>query len=233
MANDGTKGDELLNSLGVSMTKVRFWLNGVDRFSKLKEENIDKLRSKFGITPEEKVLLSVSRLVKWKRIDRTLRALPQLLKNLPKTKFLIIGDGNERRSLENLTKELGISDAVVFVGGIPQNELGGFYRLADIFISMYDLSNVGNPLFEAMISGKCVVVYDIGDTSKIIKNEENGVLVSDPTPEKLSRTLISLFDNDKKRSDLGHKARVYAENNVPSWDERMKSELSEVEKLLK
>ena len=233
MANDGTRGDTILKNLGVNMSKVKFWINGVDRFSKDDQENIDNLRTKLNMSPEEKVLLSVSRLERWKRIDRTIDALPLVLKKFPKLKFLIVGDGSQRKSLEALVKKFGVSEAVVFIGGVPHNELGSYYCLADIFVSMYDLSNVGNPLFEAMASEKCAVVYDVGDTSKIIKNKENGVLVSDPSPKKLAKTLISLLENDQKRSDLGYKARVYAEKNIPSWKDRMKAELSEVEKLLK
>lgn len=233
MANDGTRGDRILKNLGVDMSKVKFWVNGVDRFPSSEEENINKLKSKLNIAPEEKVLLSVSRLERWKRIDRTIDALPLVLKKFGKVKFLVVGGGSQRKSLEVLARERGVSEAVVFAGGITHDKLGTYYILADIFVSMYDLSNVGNPLFEAMISGKCVLAYDVGDTYKIIKSKENGVLISDPSPKKLSKTLISLLEDDQKRGDLGYKARVYAENNVSSWEERMKSEILEVKKILK
>jgi glycosyltransferase involved in cell wall biosynthesis len=232
MTNDGTRGDVVLRNLNADMSKVKFWINGTDESLMGYKTDTKNLRKSLGILPDDKIMLSVSRLERWKRIDRTLRALPLILREFPKIKYLIIGEGSERESLENIVKKLGISRVVVFGGGVPRGNLVGYYNLADIFVSMYDISNVGNPLIEAMSFGKCVVTYDVGGTNRFVIDGENGILVKDPSPKKLAELLIELLNSEEKRRTLGKMAKQFAEKNFWSWGDRINTEIEEVKKLL-
>lgn len=234
MTNDGTQGDKVLSRLNVDMEKVKFWINGIDKDTYTYISNFDKekFKKKLGIKKNTKILLMVSRLENWKRVDRMIKAMPEITKKYQNIKLLIIGDGSEIKNLENLTKRLMIENYIRFLGALSHKELKNYYNLADIFISLYDLSNVGNPLFEAMSCGKCIITIDVGDTNKFIFNSKNGILLKKEEVDKLPEIIINLLKNDEYREKLGKNAREFAEKNFWTWEERMEAEIKEVEKLL-
>jgi len=233
MTNDGTQGDRVLKKLNVNMDKVKFWVNGVDKAIFDPNFNKDKFKEKLGIKKNEKILLAVSRLAKWKRVDRIIKAIPRVVKKYPEIKLLIIGGGEERKNLEKLAKELKVKDYIEFLGPLPHQDLKNYYNLADIFISMYDISNVGNPLLEAMSCGKCIITLDVGDTNKFIQNGKTGIVLSLNQLKYLSDVIVDLLKNEEKRELLGKNAKEFADENLWNWEERIDIEIREVKKLLK
>jgi len=231
MTNDGTQGDRVLQQFGVDMRKVRFWLNGVDRELFTPPFKKDDAKAILGLGGGH-ILLCVSRLANWKRVDRSIRALPSILEEYPNTILVIVGDGPERGRLEQLAVELGIRERVRFEGAVPHSEVSKYLAAADVFLSLNDWSNVGNPLLEAMIAGKCIVTLNNGDTGKFIKNGENGVLLEYEDLARLPEVIKELLANEELRSRLGTNARKFAEEHFWSWEERIEAEVQEVNALL-
>jgi len=166
----------VLEHLAVNMDRVRFWMNGVDweSFEALPERQ--EARRRLAITAK-RVLLTVSRLVSWKRVERSIQALAGVVEYYPDTVLIVVGDGSERERLERLAHELGVAQHVRFEGAVPHDEVPQYLAATDIFLSFYDWTNVGNPLLEAMMAGKCIVTLNNGDTAHFIKDEENGILL--------------------------------------------------------
>jgi len=232
MTNDGTEGDKVLEALGVDLGKARFWRNGVDKRQASPGFERSGLISNLGLQPDDKILLAVSRLEKWKRLDRIITAMPALLEMDERISLLIVGDGTARAGLEALSRELKVEDHVIFLGAVPHDEISDFMQVADIFFSLYDVSNVANPLLEAMTHGKCIVTLDKGATSELIKNEVTGVLLGEDELDTLSECIYGLLTDANRREQLGSKAKDYADSNFWSWEERMDRELQEVESLV-
>ncbi len=113
-------------------------------------------------------------LLPWKRVDRAVRALPHVRRELPEALLIILGDGEETANLERLARELGVADAVRFEGAVPQEDVRRYLWAADVFLSLNDLSNVGNPLLEAMACAKPIVTLDNGATGELIRDGETG-----------------------------------------------------------
>jgi len=230
MTNDGTQGDRALQELGVDMGRVKFWVNGVDKetFNKISKQ---EARKDLKIDASY-VLLAVSRLVKWKHVDRGIRALADVIKELSDVELIIVGDGPERRSLQCLAEELGIAEHVRFEGAVAHEQIPKYLAAADIFLSFYDWSNVGNPLLEALAAGKCIVTLDVGDTNKFIINGKNGVLIEPSNLHEIPYVIIRLLKDDTLRLQLAQNAREFATQNLWTWDERISVELAEVERLI-
>jgi len=202
MTNDGSQGDNVLQRIRGNIENTKFWLNGVDW--DLFESTHDYVQSRRELNIENKqILLSVSRLVKRKRVDRSIRALPEIIKKHSDVLLLIVGDGPEKMRLEQLAKELGIQNHVRFEGAVPHSEIPKYMAAADVFLSFYDWSNVGNPLLEAMMAGKCIVTLNTGDTGKFIKNGENGILLDEEDLPKLPKILNKLLTDEDLRRRLG------------------------------
>lgn len=232
MTNDGSQGDRLLKEMGVASEIIRFWMNGLDIELFQHLPNIDKARQMLGISHKH-VLLSVSRLMELKRVDRAISILPEVVKGYPDVIFIVVGDGPERENLEQLANKLGVAEYVRFEGAVPHNEIPEYLAAADIFLSFYDWSNVGNPLLEAMMAGKCIVTLNNGDTGQFVKNGENGILLEYEDIPRLPEVIEGLLADEERRRYLGANARKFAEENFWTWEERMEAEIAEVEKLVK
>lgn len=232
MTNDGTKGDEALIKAGSKAFKTKFWVNGTDEPRNLSPAR--ELREGLTIANDVVMLLSVSRLASWKRIDRGLEIAAKLKELGVAYRYVIVGGGSERRALRNLANELGIANQVTFTGPVPQAEIFNYMNAADIFLSTYDMSNVGNPLLEAIRMGKIIVTLNNGDTGRWITHEENGFIyeVSDDLPDAASRDIARLLTDSHLADRIGNGVRDLARSRLWTWEDRMKAEVMEVEALL-
>ncbi len=231
MTNDGTQGDRVLERLGANMDRVRFWMNGVDweAFTSLPERT--QARRRLGIE-SGKMILMVSRLVSWKRVERAISRFPEVVRTFPDCLLVVVGTGPDRERLEQLSASLKMGSHIRFEGGVPHSDISEYLTAADLFLSLYDWSNVGNPLLEAMMAGKCIVTLNNGDTGRFIRNGVNGVLLEPEDLSSLPQILTELLRDEERRARLGAEARRSAEERFWSWDERMDAEVAEVGRLM-
>ncbi len=171
MTNDGTRGDEVLARLNhSSVDRLSFWRNGLDldRLRPVEPAERIELRNQLELPADAFTLLTASRLARWKRIDRAIDAMPEIVRSLPDALLMVVGDGEERQNLERQAHDLGVESHVRFVGSVQQKDVAHYMRAADVFLAPADLSNVGNPLLEAMSCGMPIVTVDAGDTKDLI-----------------------------------------------------------------
>jgi len=235
MTNDGTQGDKVLKYFGIDSRKVRFWINGFNWEDFEKTFDKEKIRKDLDISSKY-ILTSISRLARWKRIDRTIKALPRIVKNIPDLKFIVIGDGPEKVNLQKLSENLKVDNYIYFAGPVPHKEITKYLAITDIFLSFYDWSNMGNPLMEAMIAGKCIITLNNGDTGTVVKDGVNGILLEESNEKEIinniSQNVIKVLKNNELREKLGRDAEEFAKKNFWTWEERMKVEIQEIERLL-
>lgn len=233
MTDDGTFGNKVLKDLNNKSKKILFWKNGVDIGNKPVDPTATKtLKQKLMLNGTERILLTVSRLAAWKKVDRAIIAFHEVLKINPSCKLIIIGDGEEKNKLVNLTNELDISNDVIFCGAVEQEKIGIYMAITDVFLSLYDLSNVGNPLLEAMNCGKAIITLNNGNTSEIINNNLNGILLEPNDLNQLPEKILELLKDDALRKELGNNALKMAKTTFWTWDERIEKEVNEVSKLI-
>lgn len=236
MTDDGTRGDEVLQTLNpASDGKVQFWRNGLDvNLASTPPANGDHpVRPELGLSDDEFVLVTATRLARWKRIDRAIDAVALLGNQGVEARLLIVGDGEERANLERQAHDLGLDRRVTFVGAVPQPEVAHYLNAADVFLSVNELSNVGNPLLEAMVAGRCVLTLDEGDTRDLIRDGDTGVLLpASGDPGVIAKSLAQLAADPDKRRRLGAAARRVAESSFWTWDQRLDAEVAAVEALV-
>jgi len=235
MTDDGTQGDEVLQRLNpASAGKVHFWRNGLD-LGAVRAPSPDEAanaRDGLGLGTDDFVLVTATRLARWKRVDRAVDAVALLRKQGIAAKLLVVGDGEERTNLEDQARQLGLQDQVTFVGPVPQAEVQRYLWAADVFMSVNELSNVGNPLLEAMLAGRCILTIDKGDTRDLVHDGETGVLLHSGEPEVIAAALARLHADGEKRRHMGAAAHRLAKRAFWSWDERLDAEVDAVEALV-
>lgn len=225
ITDDGSNGYDYALKRGVSPDKIAFLRNGID-----KPENLEKdERLHRELAPHnEKLLLSVSRLTASKNVDKIIDAFHEVSKVMPDTRLVIVGDGGARKKLETQASRLGISDRISFVGTICQKDVHKYQNVADIFISMNEISSLSNAVYEAMSCGKCIIALDRGDTRKLIKDGENGIVIE--SYEELKDAIMRLLSDTDMISRLGMEANKTIDT-WPSWEDRVRREVEIINNL--
>lgn len=150
----------------------------------------------------------VSRLTAIKRHDVALRAL-RILRNGGLTpKLVIVGDGEAREEICQLTAELGLTDQVTLAG----ERHGGATLHMDFDISLATSDSEGSPnsVLEAMAAGRPVVATDVGGTRDLVRDGEHGFLVPRRNPEAVAAALRTLILDTQSRIRLGANGRKTA-----------------------
>jgi glycosyltransferase involved in cell wall biosynthesis len=134
----------------------------------------------------------VGRLVPIKGVEFAIRAFQDVVRRFPDTMLAIVGDGPLSGPLKDIAAELGLNGDVLFLG--TRHDMPEMYASMDIFVlpSLYEATSMA--ILEAMASHKPVIATDVGGTSVIIKNGENGLLVEPKNAEALAAAIIRLLE---------------------------------------
>ena len=132
----------------------------------------------------------------------------------PDTKLLVVGKDNNVQKHVRLSRELGISDRVIFTG--PQSDVKRFYASADIFVFPTLYEPFGNVCLEAMASGLPVITSRINGASEIME-EVDHLLLDEPSDVKtLAAKVGFLLKNNEERMKIGQAMRKIAERHTIS-----------------
>jgi glycosyltransferase involved in cell wall biosynthesis len=189
------------------------WPRGVDgRLFRPDRPGRDAVRDALGFSPDNVVIGHVSRLAPEKNVGYLAEALAIVGSARPFARFLFVGDGPERESLERL-----MGPNARFAGYRTGPDLADHYAAADIFAFASLTETFGNVVLEAMSSGLPVVAVRAGGVGDIVRNGGTGLLVEpgDP-PARFAEFLIRLVDDAACRRDLAAAARTYA--LTQTWD---------------
>jgi glycosyltransferase involved in cell wall biosynthesis len=238
MTNDGTQGRRILRWVGTRSAKVLYYVNGSDPVDHKRAEEPDW--QALGVSASDIVVMCVSRLVSWKRLDRSMRACARILESAPTNnqkrslKLIVIGDGDCRKQYEDLASQLGLAGHVVFTGAVEHSKLDAYYQRADVFFSFYDLSNVGNPLLEAIRNHKVIFTLRNGDTHQWIRHRESGFLFEpddDVLPAGVAAAFWELIDHPELRARIIAGVCDVERRKLWSWNDRMNAEVDAIEAL--
>lgn len=208
---------ELLEKAGIPGDKIDVIYNGVNNYMLSQEPNpriSEVLRSKFNIKSGEKVVLTVARLVPGKGQDAVIRALPKVLKDRNRFKYLIVGEGGYEQKLKELCEKEGVSSKVIFAGSVPQSEVINFYDLCDVFImpnrtikNAENIEGLPNVVLEAASRGKPVITGVPGGSKEVIGNGETGYVVNGENIDEIAKCILDLLNDEAKALAFGARGR--------------------------
>ncbi|CAB4596172.1 MAG: glycosyltransferase [Actinobacteria bacterium] len=182
-----------------------------------------ELQKKWGIEGAP-VIVSIGRLVPRKGSDQLIKAMPEILKQFPKSKLLLVGTGNYQKRLEKLVHNLKVQDSVIFTGRVAHESLPAYYRLGDIFAapcrSRYgglEVEGLGIVYLEASACGVPVIAGKSGGAPDAVLDGKTGLLVNGRDQHEISGALIKLLADEKLRAQMGSAGRVWMEQ-LWSWE---------------
>ena len=185
----------------IPQNKIDVIYNGIEPLVSDNSE-VEMLRTSLGIPNDAKVLGTVARLDPIKNQTMMLKAFSQVLEQQKDSFLVIVGDGEEREKLESLADDLGISQAVKFIGYIakPVN----YIELMDVFLLSSLSEGTSMTLLEAMSLGKPCVVTDAGGNAEIIVDGKNGVVTANDNAEQFAHGILSVLNDNQ--SDYANQA---------------------------
>ncbi len=162
-------------------------------------------RSLLGLPDDVPIVLHVGRHIRLKGIAYLLRALPHVIASSPGTRLVLVGDGEERATLQAMTRELGVAGAVSFVGARPHEDVIRFMRAADLFVLPSLVESFGIVLVEAMSCGLPIVATDVMGIPSIVDDQINGCLVPPGDDHRLAEQIVWLLMHPAERAVIGRR----------------------------
>jgi len=169
-------------------------------------------RAALGLAPGLTVVGSVGRLSEQKGYRYLLEAVPAVLAARPDILFVLIGDGELRAPLENLARQLGVADRVLFAGSRPNARL--YYPAFDLFVLPSIWEGLSAVVLESMASGVAVVGTDIPGVRDLIQDGLTGWLAPARNPQRLSTAILDALAHGEKREEFARRA---AREVVPNY----------------
>ena len=154
-----------------------------------------------------KRIISISNLKKTKGIDLNLGAISSLVRKYPDLEYYVVGDGEERNSLENFKDELNLEDNVFFLGRLDHNQAMQKLAEADIFCLPSWQEGFGVAYIEAMSMGKPVIGVQGEGISDVINHGQNGLLVKPKDVDEVIGALETLLSDPAQAKSLGDAGR--------------------------
>ena len=167
----------------------------------------------------ENTIVAVGRLVEGKGMDRLIRIFAAVHEKAPDWSLRIIGEGEERQSLEALRDELGLSDCVSLTGMLSAAEVEREMLSASIYASASKSEGLSFALVEAMSCGLAPVAYDVRvGPAATITDSVNGYLVPDGDADGYAARLLGLINDPELMAELSHaavrRARDFSKENI-------------------
>lgn len=207
--------EEVRRLYGVPAEKLSVVYNGVDAARFDQEVDVGEVRRAYGISREDPVVLFVGRLTWQKGPDLLLDAAPEVLRHVPSARFLFVGDGDMRPTLEGRAGDAGLFRSVRFLGARAGSELVGLFRSADVVCVPSRNEPFGIVVLEAWSARQPVVVTTHGGPREFVRDQETGWVV-EPGRESLGWALGAALLDDINAGRIAANGRVEAETRF-SW----------------
>ena len=161
----------------------------------------EEARLRMGVPENGRVWIAVGRLSCQKGFDLLLEAFGKIAAQEEKPWLVIVGEGDQRQSLMEMSARWSLTDHVLFLG--DRGDAGDLMTGADYFVlsSLWE----GGPLvvLEAMAAGLPVVATDVGDVSSMVVDGETGFVVQPSRSDELARAMNQMMDLDSRARELG------------------------------
>jgi glycosyltransferase involved in cell wall biosynthesis len=214
---------ELLQSdYGIKSERITVIRNGANT-DLFKPMDVARARDKLNLSQNHNYVCFTGHLIEWQGLKYLIRSVPQILKQCPETRLLIVGDGPMKGELIEDAEKVGVSDKVTFTGPVPYLEVPIYINASDVCVipsekNMRHDRCGGSPLKvnEYMACGKPLVASRLSGL-EVIEDSTLGILVKPNDPAELAEAIVKLINAPELRQQMGENGRRYIVDNH-SWE---------------
>ncbi|WP_298087021.1 glycosyltransferase family 4 protein [uncultured Corynebacterium sp.] len=173
-----------------------------------------RIRARHGIAADAPLVVCISRLVARKGQDQLIRALPDVVADVPDARLMIVGSGPYLGTLERLAADCGVADRVIFTGPVPYGELPDHYNAASVFAMPartrgrgLDVEGLGIVYLEAQACGVPVIAGDSGGAPETVVDGETGIVVGGRDRAGLAAAVVGMLGDPDRARRMGGAGR--------------------------
>lgn len=189
----------------------------------LRATNDPALRARLGLASDDFVVGKIARLTALKGHDDLLGIAPELIRQCPEMKFLLVGDGAWRSRLESKIRALGLEDRFILTGLVPPEQIPQLVGIMNALVHLSSREGLPRALPQALAAARPVVAYDCDGAGEVCLDGETGYLVPPDDVALLTERLVTLANDPPLRARLGQRGRALVKELFPV--ERMVDEL--------
>jgi glycosyltransferase involved in cell wall biosynthesis len=218
---------------GVAAERIAVVHSGID-ISRFDSTEADaQLRNELQLQAGRPVIGDVAHLADHKGHRYLIEAVPEVIKEFPDAKFMIVGDGELRADLERQVASLGIEGSVVFTGF--RRDVPELLSLFDVFVMASHMEGLCTSVMDAMAARVPAVVTDAGGLPELVRNEVSGLVVRSKEPAALALAIVRLLRDREEAARFAAAARrtveerysvdVMVQGNIRVYDDLLKNAL--------
>jgi len=165
-----------------------------------------KKREELGVRDEDFLIGTIARLAEIKGHKYLIAAMPEIIREIPQAKLLLVGDGPLKNELVRMCYELNIIDKVLFLG--IRKDVPDLISVMDLFVLPSLNEGMGKVFLQVQAMGKAVIAADVGGVCEIVKHGENGLLIPPKDPRAIARACIELLKDPTRSTEMGLKGKA-------------------------
>ena len=179
---------------------------GIDTNQFRPDIDATEIREKWGFSPEDSIIVFIGTLFDFSGLDLFIRQFPEIVREVPEAKLLIVGDGPQRPKLEGIIAELGLQKQAIITGFQPYETMPQYINLATICINTFLATEATMDIFPTKIvqyqsCGKAVVATPLPGMKAIVQGENQGIVYVN-SPEEMTGEIVSLLKSTERRQQL-------------------------------
>jgi 1,2-diacylglycerol 3-alpha-glucosyltransferase len=208
------------------------------------KEDVRALKKQYNIQEQDKIMLYLGRVSKEKNIGEIIESMPEYMSKREHVKFVIVGNGPEMETLNQMVAERNLEDRILFTGAQPWDNIGLFYQMGDVFVSGSTSETQGLTYIEAMAAGLPVVArqdrclddilipgwngYDFTERRGLLEGLDAVLFGTDGTAygenarknvqklstEAFARNVIKVYEEVMKRDAISKKREEYESRKI-------------------
>jgi phosphatidylinositol alpha-1,6-mannosyltransferase len=168
---------------------------------------------------KRRVALTVGRLQARKGQDMMIKAVPKIVEQYPDFLYAIVGGGEQKQELISLVADLNLTEHVMFMSEISDEQMVQCYQQCDLFILPnrtinQDIEGFGMVLVEAQSCGKPVIAGDSGGTKETMLDGQTGYVIDATSVSTISAKVCAMLDDDDSLQSMGIAARDHVVANL-------------------
>ena len=204
-------GRRFLIKKGIDPAKIITVHNGIDLDKSIPRIAPEEKKRQCGLKQDSMLVGIIANLTEVKGHYYFLQAAQEVLKHIPQAEFLIVGDGPLREDIEKLSKNLGISARVNFMGF--RQDIPEILSILDVFVLSSLWEGFPVSILEAMAAVKPVIASRVGGILEAVIDGKTGILVPPEDEKALAGAIEFLLKEDKIAGEMGLAGRRHVEEH--------------------
>ena len=199
--------NEYVQKLGADVKKIRPLLMPVDTGIFHPGIDTDRVRKKWGFSPDDRIVLFMGTLFDFSGLDDILPLFRKVTEAVPAAKLLVVGDGPQRALIDKLIDEYSLRDCVTVTGFEPYEMMPEYINLADICLNTFRITEATRDIFpgktvQFLACGKPYLATPLSGLVVVMPGEEQGVIYAEK-PGDMIAGIIDLLHSPEKIEKLG------------------------------